>query len=89
MLKYAVSMKLVNLVKACCDFWIKKASEIVKLTDLKIEIAKCFGSKKIIEQVEMMLGKIGFDIAQAMIENEKTVPNFTKKFNSSNFNMEK
>jgi hypothetical protein len=37
----------------------------------------------------MMLGKIGFDIAQAMIENEKTVPNFTKKSNSSNFNMEK
>jgi hypothetical protein len=32
----SISMKLVNVTKACCDFWIKKAAETLKTTDIKI-----------------------------------------------------
>lgn len=36
-----------------------------------------------------MLGRIGFDLAQIMIDNEKNVPNFSKKSFNNNSNMEK
>ncbi len=36
-----------------------------------------------------MLTKIGFDLAQVMIDNEKSLPSFNKKTFSSNSNMEK
>lgn len=49
-----------------------------------------FGTKKkMCDQLELMLTKIGFDLAQNMMESEKPVPNFLKKGISSNSNMEK
>jgi hypothetical protein len=50
-LRNSISMKLVNVTKACCDFWIKKASETVKIVDIKVEINKTFGDKKVVEQL--------------------------------------
>lgn len=35
-LKHSIEMKLTNVTRACCDFWIKKAVESVKITDLKV-----------------------------------------------------
>jgi len=35
MLNYSIRMKLINLSKTCCDFWIKKATETTKFSDLK------------------------------------------------------
>lgn len=43
MLKNSIVMKLTNVTKACCDFWIKKTSEVVKVADIKVEINKTFG----------------------------------------------
>ena len=81
-------MKLNNVVRACCDFWIKKATESVKLQDLRNEIKKMYGSNnKVFENLESMLMRIGFDLAQVMMENEK-MP-FLKKTLSNNSNVEK
>jgi hypothetical protein len=82
-------MKLANVTRACSDFWIKKTTENVKVADIKLEITKKFADEKVVQQLEAMLAKIGFDLAQTTIENEKTIPNLIKKGQSSNFNMEK
>ena len=82
-------MKLANVTRVCCDFWIKKNAENVKVADIKLEITNKFADRKVAQQLEAMLAKIGFDLAQTTIENEKTIPNFIKKGQSSNFNMEK
>lgn len=34
-LRCSIQMKLNNVSKACCDFWIKKATESVKFSELK------------------------------------------------------
>ena len=69
-LKCSIQIKLANVSKACCDFWIKKATETVKFSDLKQEINKVFGTKKkMFEQMESTFSKIGFDLAQVMIES--------------------
>jgi hypothetical protein len=89
LLKNSIMMKLANVTRACSDFWIKKTTENVKVADIKLEITKIFADKKVAQQLEAMLAKIGFDLAQTTIENEKTIPNLIKKGQSSNFNMEK
>lgn len=69
-LSHSISMKLTNVIRACCDFWIKKATESIKLGDLKHEIKRMYGSKnKICENLESMLMKIGFDLSQVMMES--------------------
>ena len=89
-LTHSITLKLNNVARACCDFWIKKATETIKLNDLKYEIQKVFGSKKkVVEQLESMMKRIGFDLTQVMMENEKNMPALSKKIFSSNSNMEK
>ena len=35
-LSHSINMKLNNVAKACGDFWIKKATETIKIADLKV-----------------------------------------------------
>ena len=46
MLEHSLKMRLLNVTKACCDFWIKKASENMKFYDIKEEINRVFMNNK-------------------------------------------
>ncbi len=59
-------MKLSNLIKACSDYWVKKATQTVKLTDLKVQIRKKFSNRKIVQNLQNMIDRIGFDILQSI-----------------------
>ncbi len=55
-LKSSIQLKLNNVSKACCDFWIKKATESMKVSDLKQEVRRLFNDKqKMCEQLESMI----------------------------------
>ena len=59
-------MKLTNLTKACSDYWVKKATQTVKLTDLKVQIRKKFSNRKMVQNLQNMIDRIGFDILQSL-----------------------
>lgn len=89
-LTHSIQMKINNLSKACCDFWIKKATETIKLSDIKAEIKKNFGSEnKVSALLESVFNKISFDLLQVMMDTEKNMPSLSKKILSTNSNMEK
>lgn len=89
-LNHSIQMKINNLSKACCDFWIKKATETIKLSDIKTEIKKNFGSEnKVSILLESVFNKISFDLLQVMMDTEKNMPSLSKKILSTNSNMEK
>lgn len=89
-LTHSIQMKINNLSKACCDFWIKKATETIKLSDIKAEIKKNFGSEnKVSVLLESVFNKISFDLLQVMMDTEKNMPSLSKKILSTNSNMEK
>lgn len=89
-LNHSIQMKINNLSKACCDFWIKKATETIKLSDIKAEIKKNFGSEnKVSILLESVFNKISFDLLQVMMDTEKNMPSLSKKILSTNSNMEK
>ena len=89
-LTHSIQMKINNLLKACCDFWIKKATETIKLSDIKAEIKKNFGSEnKVSALLESVFNKISFDLLQVMMDTEKNMPSLSKKILSTNSNMEK
>ena len=89
-LTHSIQIKINNLSKACCDFWIKKATETIKLSDIKAEIKKNFGSEnKVSALLESVFNKISFDLLQVMMDTEKNMPSLSKKILSTNSNMEK
>lgn len=89
-LTHSIQIKINNLSKACCDFWIKKATESIKLSDIKAEIKKNFGSEnKVSALLESVFNKISFDLLQVMMDTEKNMPSLSKKILSTNSNMEK
>ena len=89
-LTHSIQMKINNLSKACCDFWIKKATETIKLSDIKAEIKKNFGSEnKVSALLESVFNKISFDLLKIMMDTEKNMPSLSKKILSTNSNMEK
>lgn len=89
-LTHSIQMKINNLSKACCDFWIKKATETIKLSDIKTEIKKNFGSEnKVSILLESVFNKISFDLLQVMMDTEKNMTLLSKKIPSTNSNMEK
>ena len=89
-LNHSIQMKINNLSKACCDFWIKKATETIKLSDIKTEIKKNFGSEnKVSILLESVFNKISFDLLQVMMDTETNMPSLSKKILSTNSNMEK
>lgn len=89
-LTHSIQIKINNLSKACCDFWIKKATETIKLSDIKAEINKNFGSEnKVSILLESVFNKISFDLLQVMMDSEKNMPSLSKKILSTNSNMEK
>ena len=89
-LTHSIQMKINNLSKACCDFWIKKATETIKLSEIKAEIKKNFGSEnKVSALLESVFNKISFDLLQVMMDTEKNMPSLSKKILSTNSNMEK
>lgn len=76
-LEFALEMKMTSLSKACCDYWIKKTFETIKLSelDLEVEIRKTFNStnKDMHPTMLKIFEKLRFDLNQVYMEDEKKV----------------